>query len=66
MLNFGHRILIFFTLNIELSTKIKLLLNFEFLLNFGILHERYSHGRTCALLNSVQKFIEIQDWITAF
>ena len=61
MLNFGHRILIFFTLNIELSTKIKLLLNFEFLLNFGILH-----GRTCALLNSVQKFIEIQDWSTAF
>ena len=23
---------------------------------------RYSHGRTCALLNSVQTFIEIQGW----
>ena len=25
--------------------------------------ERYSHGRTCALLNSVQKFIEMQGWL---
>ena len=24
---------------------------------------RYSHGRTCALLNSVQKFIETQGWL---
>ena len=25
--------------------------------------QRYSQGKTCALLNSVQKFIEIQDWL---
>ena len=24
---------------------------------------QYSHGRTCTLLNSVQKFIEIQRWL---
>ena len=25
--------------------------------------EQYSHGRTCVLLNSVQRFIEIQGWL---
>ena len=25
--------------------------------------KRYSHGRTCALFNSVQQFIEIQGWL---
>ena len=25
--------------------------------------KRYTHGKTCALLNSVQKFNEIQDWL---
>ena len=24
---------------------------------------QHSHGRTCTLLNSVQKFIEIQGWL---
>ena len=30
---------------------------------FGFPKERHSQGKSCALLNSVQKFIEIQCWL---
>ena len=27
------------------------------------MYKRYSQGKTCALLNSVQKFIEMEGWL---